>query len=60
MHVNLKKNYYALLTHKASFVLLHSNGRRLMLNNKHSKDIYVKLKFNNKEIRNYECFSNWA
>lgn len=57
--MNFLKNYYALLTHEAPF-LLHSDGRRLMLNNKHSKDIYVKLKFNNKEVRNYKCFSNWA
>ena len=41
MHVNIFFNYYALLTHEASFVLLPSDDRRLMLNNKHSKDIYT-------------------
>ena len=40
MHENIFLNYYAFLTHEASYVL-HSDDRRLMLNNKHSKDIYT-------------------
>lgn len=60
MHVNIFFNYHALLTHEASFVLLPSDGRILMLNNKHIRTYTDSLKFNNKEIRNYKCFSNWA